>query len=183
MIRIGVTFGCYIPLHLGHARLIAKALQENNQVIIGVCGKDNDRGKDFLDFRTRIKLMKDKFKDDPRVIVVAVDDEKIHMDGTFTLENWKVWCKELFDQAGIDPYDDWNRFTWYMGEESYKEKISQIYPRHEFCRLNRKPVTDEEKARKDIVELSGTRIRNNPEQFSGFIDPDFLEYLREKHKI
>ena len=56
--KIGIVFGCFIPLHQGHLSLINKAIQENDKVIIGVCGFDDDRGKDFISFKTRIELIK-----------------------------------------------------------------------------------------------------------------------------
>lgn len=94
--KIGIVFGCFIPLHTGHRELIKRALTENDQVIIAICGKDTDRGKDFIPFRDRINLIK-------RIYffsifhIVAIDDEKIGMDGTFTRANWVRWSNELFD--------------------------------------------------------------------------------------
>ena len=41
--------------------------------------------------------------------VVVIDDKKIGLDGTFTLENWRWWCTELFVNAGINPYVKTNK--------------------------------------------------------------------------
>ena len=62
MDKVGVVFGCFIPLQKGHLSLIDKALK-NDKVIIGVCGYDLDRGKDFIPFKDRIELIKEIFKD------------------------------------------------------------------------------------------------------------------------
>lgn len=162
---IGITFGCYIPMHTGHSSLIYKALSENDEVIIGVCGFDNDRGKDFIPFRTRYELVKQEFKNFQRVKIVLIDDSKLFLDGTFTLENWKVWCKELFDQANVDPT---KKCKWYMGEQSYADKIRQLYPNHEFYIANRKDIP-----------ISGTMIRKNPLKYRHLLSPIFFEYCKE----
>lgn len=71
--RIGITFGCFIPLHTGHLWMINKALTENDMVIIGVCGYDNDRGKDFIPFRDRYELMSQIYGSDPRIKIALID--------------------------------------------------------------------------------------------------------------
>lgn len=40
--NIGITFGCFIPLHKGHLSMIDRSIKENQLTIIGVCGFDND---------------------------------------------------------------------------------------------------------------------------------------------
>lgn len=61
MQKIGIVFGCFIPMHKGHESLIKRALSENDGMIIGVCGYRADRGRDFLDFEARFKLVTDMF--------------------------------------------------------------------------------------------------------------------------
>ena len=167
--RIGITFGCFIPLHTGHIWMINKALTENDMVIIGVCGYDNDRGKDFIPFCDRYELMSQIYGSDPRIKIALIDDKKLGLDGTFTFENWRIWCNELFQNANIDP-DSNNEFIWHSGEKSYLSKISTFYPKHKFELLDRSNIA-----------VSGTSIRNDPEQNKIFIHPTFREYLYEKN--
>lgn len=164
--KIGIVFGCFIPLHTGHMSLIEQSFAENDKTIIAVCGRTSDRGKDFIPFEDRIKLIKQKYNI-PNVIISVIDDDKIFMDGTFTLENWIRWGKELFDSAKISPdkYD----YTWYTGEPSYKEKLQIVYPNHKFILVDR-----------NINTISGTKIRNNPLEYKDLIAPEFLEYLKQK---
>ena len=164
---IGIMFGCFIPLHKGHMSLINQAISENDHVIIGVCGSNTDRGKDFIPFKDRLELMKKIY---PNQIVVPIDDEKIGMDGTFTLDNWKVWCQELFDQAAC--YPDWHNYTWYTGEQSYVDKISQIYTNHKFKLIDRQEIY-----------ISGTMIRENPKKYKDYINDTFYKYLKDKGLI
>lgn len=164
----GIVFGCYIPLHIGHISLIEKALKENDNVIIGVCGFDEDRGKEFIPFKTRYKLMKTKYSKYSNTIVVPIDDKKIGLTGTFSLEAWKIWCNELFTNAKVDPYS--NDFNWYMGEKSYADKIKQIYPKHNFIVLDR-----------NTINISGTIIRKSYKKYKKYIDSDFLTYLKDNN--
>ncbi|MEE3344431.1 MAG: adenylyltransferase/cytidyltransferase family protein [Bacilli bacterium] len=166
--KIGIVFGCFIPLHKGHLFLINNAIKDNDKVIIGVCGKDNDRGKDFIPFKDRITLMQTKY---PNHIVVPIDDNKLHLDGSFSMNNWILWGNELFTNANLNPNDN-NIYTWYMGEPSYKEKLAQIYPNHKFKLYNR-----------GNLGVSGTKIRENTMENIKYIDKDFINYLRDKQII
>lgn len=166
--KIGIVFGCFIPLHSGHKYLIDQASKDNDIVIIGVCGKDNDRGKDFIPFRDRIELMK-KLYTLPKYIVVPVDDEKLKLDGSFSHDNWVIWGKELFSNANINPDNIYAQFTWYTGEPSYTEKLSNIYKCHKFVTFDR-PKNG----------VSGTKIRQNLEDNKQCVNEIFLEYLKNK---
>ena len=145
--------------------LINKALGECDLVIIGVCGYDDDRGKYYIPFRDRISLMKDKFKSNKNVIIAPVDDKKIGLTGKFDRESWEIWSKELFEQSHINPD---NHIRWYMGEQSYADKLSEIFPKHEFYVVNRSPI-------------SGTKIRQG--EYDDKIDIDFKNYLRGKEDV
>ena len=170
MENIGIVFGCFIPLHKGHESLIKRALDENDRIIIAVCGYQEDRGKDFLPFTVRHKLVKEMFHDNPKVIVGIIDDKKIGLDGTFTHENWVAWGKELFSSVAIDP--DSAHFNWYTGEPSYVEKLSPIYPDHTFNLVDRQ-----------IIKTSGSKIRKSPAVMSDDINETFREYLSKTGKL
>lgn len=166
MDKVGIVFGCFIPLHKGHLSLVDKALK-NDKVIIGVCGYDLDRGKDFIPFKDRVELIKEIFND---LTVVSVDDHKIGLTGKFDLESWKVWCNELFKNADLDPLE--NEIAWYLGEQSYLEMLKTIYPKHTF-----------ELVERAVIPVSGTMIRENPKENIKEIHPVFIEYLKEKNII
>lgn len=166
MDKVGIVFGCFIPLHKGHLSLIDKALKDD-RVIIGVCGYDLDRGKDFIPFKDRIELIKEIFKD---LTVVSVDDHKIGLTGKFDLESWKLWCNELFKNADLDPLE--NEITWYLGEQSYLDMLKKIYPKHTF-----------ELVERTVIPVSGTMIRENPKENIKEIHPVFKKYLKEKNII
>lgn len=157
-------------MHRGHESLIKRALDENDRMIIAVCGYQADRGKEFLPFTVRYKLVKKMFHDNPRVIVGIIDDKKIGLDGTFTYKNWVAWGNELFSSAQIDPASA--HFNWYTGEPSYIEKLSKIYPDHTFNLVDR-----------TIIKTSGSEIREDPGVHSDDINELFRAYLDRTGKL
>ena len=167
--KIGIVFGCFIPLHTGHMDLISDSVNENDLTIIAVCGKDADRGKDFIPFKDRINLITQIYHHDDRFKIVVLDDEKLGMDGTFSRNNWIKWSADLFLQAGLDPYDGDNKYRWYTGEPNYVRQLMSIYPDHCFTFVPRK-----------LNPISGTKIRENPKKYYYHIAPAFLEYLQKK---
>ncbi|MBO4458889.1 MAG: adenylyltransferase/cytidyltransferase family protein [Butyrivibrio sp.] len=169
--NIGIVFGCFIPMHKGHESLIKRALEENDKLILAVCGYQTDRGRDFIDFETRFRLVKEMFANDKdRVIVVKIDDKKLGLDGTFTHENWVLWGDELFGNANISP--DSAHFNWYTGEAPYVDKLGEIYPDHTFNLVDRQ-----------IIKTSGTEIRSNPKAHADEINRIFLNYLESTGKL
>ena len=169
---VGITFGCFIPLHKGHLSMISTSRANNDLTIIAVCGHDNDRGKGYIPFEDRYRLMKQIYQDDPRTLVVKIDDNALGLDGTFTLKNWELWCAELFEQAGFDPTTLNDTFTWYSGEPDYVQKLKVLYPTHEFCLLDR-----------GQIGISGTMIRKNTEEYLNVIHPAFRTYLARNKVI
>ena len=166
--KIGIVFGCFIPMHTGHISLITKSYNDNDLTIIAVCGKDDDRGKDFISFNDRCLLTKVRYSKDPFKVVV-LDDDKLGMDGSFSRDNWVKWSEELFKRAALEPNDSANTYTWYTGEPSYQEKLSSIYPNHTFVIVDRSEDT-----------ISGTQIRQNPRKYWNQIAPQFRAYLSSK---
>ena len=169
--RVGICFGCFIPLHKGHVKLIRTSIGNNDHTIIGICGYDGDRGKDFVPFRDRIELIKKAYGGRTDVTLAVVDDKKIGLTGKFDTESWDKWCEELFKNSGFNANDTNNEYVWYLGEPDYLSKISGLYPNHKVVRLYR-----------SIIPISGTMIRQNPQEFRNYIHPVFADYLARKDK-
>ena len=172
MERIGIVFGCFIPLHDGHKRLIEDAFRENDKVIIAVCGYDDDRGKDFIPFSDRYKLMCEKYGDD-RISVVKVDDHKIGLTGLFDEESWVKWSGELFNEyfRKYGFFKNKAQITWYTGELSYVTKLSEIFKNDNFKYYGR-----------HMIDISGTKIRHDYDFYKHMVDDDFRRYLEENER-
>lgn len=164
--RIGIYFGCFIPLHEGHVSVLKKALSENDHVVLGICGFDDDRGKDFIPFRDRIKLIEKIYSKNKKITLVVIDDKKIGLVGAFDQASWEAWCEELFSNSGFNPNS--YEYTWYTGEPTYISQIKKLYPQHKFVLVDR-----------NALPISGTEIRENYKEYKDKINPTFLKYLKE----
>ena len=171
-LSVGITFGCFIPMHCGHTDMITKARRENDVTVIAVAGFPGDRGEGFLSYDERILLTQRSYNDQPDCIVTSVNDKTIGLTGTFSEQAWTIWSQELFQNAQLDPNDPDIRYSWYTGEENYIEKLIQIHPNHRFILLDRQDIP-----------VSGTQIRNDPNTFYRYIHPVFREYLIQKGRI
>ena len=170
MEKIGVVFGCFIPLHDGHKHLINEALRENDKVIIAVCGYDDDRGKDFIPFSDRYELMLKRYGNYSGVYVVKVDDHAIGLTGLFDHSSWEKWGDEVFIRYFTDynmSVDFSTECTWYTGELDYVEKLSAIYKEDNFKYYSRQRI-----------KVSSTDIRNNYEKYKHMVDDSFREYIK-----
>lgn len=166
MKSIGIVFGCFIPLHTGHLKLIGQSLRQCDQTILAVSGCDTDRGQDFIPFHTRISLTKEAFQEYPDVLVTEVDDHAIGLTGTFSTDAWRRWGEELFRNAGLNPKAAGVTYHWYLGELPYLKKLTEIYPHHIFHLADRTKLP-----------ISGTMIREHWQDYEADIHPVFLEYL------
>lgn len=172
--KIGIVFGCFAPLHTGHMKLIDMATDDNDKVIICTCGYDNDRAKDFIPFQDRIKLVSLQYYYEfikGIYILSYVDDHAIGLTGKFDKESWEKWANELFKRCSeqVDPNSSNIEFTWYTGEDSYIEKLSEIYPEHKFVKVDR-----------DELPISGTMIRKDPDKYKDNISEVFYRYITTK---
>ena len=174
MERVGIVFGCFIPLHDGHKRLIEDAIRENDKVITAVCGYDDDRGKGFIPFSDRYNLMCEKYKDNNNICIVKVDDHKIGLTGLFDKDSWIKWSAELFHRC-FKKYGFFGsevQYTWYTGELDYITKLSEIFKNDNFKYYGR-----------HMINVSGTKIRENYDLYKHMVDDDFRKYLEENKVV
>ena len=160
---IGIVFDSFIPLHQGHINLINRAIKENSKTIIAVCGYENDTGKDFIPFETRVELMKQKYIDDRNVIVVAIDHSKLKTD-SLNEEFGILWINELFFKANMNPTED---YCWYVNNKEYAHVIHELYPKHKYI-----VIEDDVSCNIDNEKFK---------KYKSLIDKDFYCYLRNVH--
>ena len=90
--KIGVMFGTFAPLHLGHLYSINIAKRENEGVLVLASGSSTDRGAKFgLDLNKRFRYIRELFQDDDLVVVGKINEENIptYPDG------WNEWVTLL----------------------------------------------------------------------------------------
>ena len=169
--KVGITFGGYCPMHQGHLDLIMKAKKENDICYVVVCGYDSEprANETGLTLNRRFSLVKQMFKGDEQIRVVQVNDTKLGIDESMSESNWNIWLnyvtKKLINEGQIG-----NKFTWYVGEESYKtslmERMDKMWKINEIVYVKR-----------DINPISATLIRENPIKYWNKIAWAFRPYF------
>lgn len=164
--RVGITFGCYCPLHQGHLDVIMRAKKENDLTFVFVCGYDNDRGGDILPLLKRYRIISNFLADDC-LVVKKINDTLLGIDESMSKENWKIWSSEAMRQIreSIDcsRYDI--EYTWYVSEPSYKNEIDNL-------RVGECVLLD-----RSENPVSGTLCRTQPLKYWNKITPPFRAYF------
>ena len=154
---IGIIFDSFAPFCKDQQSIINKSL-ECDEVIIAVCGSDEDKYKNFIPFKKRVSLMKKIYENNPKFIVVTIDETKNDLE------------TDIFTKAKINP-NCGATFVWYLTEKKYIKKLSKIYTSHHSF-LYIEPETN----------LS-SKIRKDFRVYKDKIDPIFYEYLDKKFKL
>lgn len=182
MQKVGVCFGGYCPMHRGHLDNIMMAKKENDVVIVAVCGYNNEpRAKELgLSLDRRFKLIKEFFKDDEIVRVVKVNDTELGIDESMSMENWNVWLRYVLGEASEQFLDKSCpiQLHFYVAEEKYQNDLNvlnkQDFFRHaDFMFMPECEITLLPK----VVDVSGTKVRQNPLKYWNYIIKPFRKFL------
>lgn len=169
--KIGITFGGYCPMHQGHLDLIMRAKKDNDICYVVVCGYDNEPRslENGLTLNRRFSLVKQMFKDDEQIRVVQVNDTKLGIDESMSESNWDIWLnyvtKKLIKEGQIG-----NKFTWYVGEESYCDSLSKRSKN--MWKINKIVYV-----LRSLNPISATMIRENPIKYWNKIAWAFRPYF------
>jgi NadR type nicotinamide-nucleotide adenylyltransferase len=157
--RIGVVFGTFAPLHVGHQQEIYKALIQNDAAVVIVSGYTGDRGdKVGLSLEKRFRYLREAYNDEPDVYVQMLDETDIprYPDG------WGPWLDQLVNivySSMESPRD--REYTIYTGEQDYVDELSKRLPRSRAADV---PGAHwfAHKLDRDDIPISATIIRENP---------------------
>lgn len=192
MIKIGICFGGYCPMHQGHLDLIMKAKKENDIVYIVVCGyTDEPRGIELgFNIKQRKRLIKEYFKGDDIIHVIDANDTELGIDESMSLHNWKVWTnhvkKQIVDELyhpndpnwPFTPDDDISAFdlklTFYVGEKFYVETLTALNLNVELVGYDINSPSNRSN------DISATYIRQRPQLYWDKIVPTFKPKLTKK---
>lgn len=166
MIKIGLCFGGYCPLHQGHLDLIMRAKKENDIAYVIVCGFDLEpRAEEIgLPLRRRTTIIRELFKGDEQIRVIEINDTKVGLDESQSLNNWIIWQKAIKEQIGLD---ESAKYVWYVGEPRYKEEILATNLFNASVYL----------ADREDNLVSGTLIRKFPIRYWSKISKPFRQYF------
>ena len=180
IMKVGICFGGYCPMHQGHLDVIMRAKKENDVCFVVVCGYDNEpRSWEInLNLDERHNLINSFFCNDEQIVVLKINDTELGIDESMSDHNWTVWqnkVKELiFGNAHWrGPYIKYQKIdeitsdiTWYVAEPFYKTSIERNNV------MNGKVILIDK-----LNPVSGTLIRNNPIKYWNKISKPFKPYL------
>ena len=165
--KIGITFGCYAPLHQGHLDLIMRAKKENDMAFVVVCGYDNEARTSAigLDLNAKTKLIKEYLEDDI-LKVFSINDTELGIDESMSESNWHIWLQYCMNQINRHFSNTENHITFYVAEEKYKDAIKK--ERNDF---------DVVLVDRTLNPISGTLCRENPIKYWNKIAKPFRGLL------
>jgi NadR type nicotinamide-nucleotide adenylyltransferase len=167
--RVGVFFGTFAPLHVGHQSEIYKAAALNDGVLVVASGYTGDRGSQInLPLKKRFRYLRQAFADEWQIKVDILNEDNIPK----MPDGWDVWLKMLIKivKENIDNPDA--KITFYTGEEEYKKEIEKrLKNYHQFS----VSVMD-----RTILNISATEIRNNPLEHWDYINRVFRRHFVQK---
>ena len=165
--RIGIVFGTFAPMHVGHVDLITKAKRANDNVLVIVSGSNTqeDRGtRAGLSLNRRFRYVREVFYDDELVVVDKLDEAGMPAYS----EGWVPWVnrvKELIAKNTDNP----EKITFYVGEPEYVTELNRYYPQAQVELIER-----------SIINISATEIRDNPMENWRFITKPFRRHFTRK---
>ncbi len=161
--KVGIVFGTFAPMHLGHLDVVNIAKKEMDKVIVVCCGHEGDRGYPLFPIEKRYELATKEFADDEQVFVTLLYDTDPEIKRNWDQQQiWNYWVDRmllhLFQKELIVAKDE---LLFYTSEGDYTELLENT-PQH--IRVHKC-----ERVRK----ISGTMIRDDLEKYKDQIAPAF----------
>ena len=164
--NIGVCFGGYSPMHQGHLDLIMKSKKLNDITYVIVCGYDDDPRGLLLPLEKRYNIIRN-FLQEETVKVHMINDTKLGLDESMSLNNWKVWLGEVDKiisqnlKLSGDEINNWAKVrgvTFYVAEDRYVNDIAEAVRNGALYMYNVKVDFSD----RNENPISGTMCRENP---------------------
>lgn len=168
--RIGVFFGTFSPLHVGHQAEIYKAAALNDGVLVVASGYEGDRGSKIgLDLQKRFRYLRQAFADEWQIKVDFLNEDNIPK----IPNGWDPWLEMLVEVVRKNIENQDAKITFYTGEEEYRTEIENrlIKDNDQFA----VSVMD-----RTILNISATEIRNHPLDYWDYINRVFRRHFVQK---
>lgn len=178
--KIGVVFGTFAPLHVGHQQEIYKAAAENGEAIVIVSGYDGDRGdKIGLGLQRRYRYLREAFKDEPDIHVSCINENSIPKYVDAENNGWPEWARLFVDtvRATIHiGYDENVEYRVYTGDAEYLPWFDTLLPKLS----NRNESWAVVKLDRSRIPVSATMIREDPMKHWSLINRVFRRFFTKK---
>lgn len=166
--RIGVVFGTFAPLHLGHQKIIYKALMENDSVVLIVSGYQGDRGDQIgLPLDKRFRYLRETFNDELNLRIDILDETDLPR----LPKGWEQWTNRLTtviedNLKGEQPH----HYKVYVGEKEYVSELQKRLPENFEIELQNR----------EELPITATDIREAPLQHWNSISRVFRRHFTKK---
>lgn len=179
---IGVVFGTFAPLHVGHVDLIHTAKRNHNGgAVVLVSGREDndDRGtRSGLPLGKRTRYVREVFANDSLVAVEKLDEVglPLYPDG------WTPWVLRLGTVlAGAVNTTGLTGITFYVGEPEYKDELLlRILPLLGAMGITEELPVSVVVVDRSVIPISATQIRNNPRKYWKYITKPFRRCYTKK---
>ena len=185
--KVGIVFGTFAPMHIGHVDLIQRAKRENDAVLVVVSGTntERDRGQQIgLGLNRRFRYVREVFQDDELVVVDKLDEKDMpaYPDG------WIPWLEAIHELIKTNTDYEFETLNFYVFEEEYVEQVQQYFENifndefthQHFCDLSPAKKVTVTLVERSIIPISATEIRNHPFKYWKYITKPFRRHFTKK---
>lgn len=162
--KIGAFPGKFLPPHLGHVNTIRECAKKCDELLVVVAdSKKNsmrlckESGIPFISARKRIAWLKAHFKNEKNIKIIYMNEDKY---GSFPvpMKEWSDAFKKVTK----------HKVNMKFADETYRELNEKHFPECEFVCFDRQ-----------TINISGTKVRNNPEKYFDFIIAEAQSYFKK----
>ena len=188
--RVGIVFGTFAPMHLGHMDVINIAKEKMDKVIVICCGHVGDRGYPLFPLEKRFELASQEFADDEKVFATILPDTdpeiKKHWDQQ---QIWNYWAERmLLHLCKSELIVARDEVTFFTSEEDYAELLRNTPQSAGIIKENAEKYNGLGSAVFKGIHVhmchrdrpvSGTMIRGDLKGNLAQVVPSFAEYIRK----
>lgn len=164
MKKIGAFAGKFLPPHIGHISQIKQSakqvdelrvvLAENPEKVKKLCQSE---GLPYINKDIRLAWLKESFKDESNIKFYYMDETGLE---SFP-EDMEKWAEKFKKIVGND-------VNVKFADETYRELNEKYFAECEFASFDR-----------TIIDISATKIRQNPKKFFDYISLPAQEYFNK----
>ncbi|MCR4758432.1 MAG: adenylyltransferase/cytidyltransferase family protein [Butyrivibrio sp.] len=167
--KVGIVFGTFAPMHLGHLDVVDIAKTEMDKVVVVCCGHEGDRGYPMYPLEKRLELANEQFADEEKVFTAILPDTDPKIKEHWNQQQiWNYWVDRmllmLFQKELISAKDE---IVFYTSEGDYTVLLTNTHQNIKVRKCER------------IRPISGTMIRENGEEYMDQMAPSFREYYKK----
>ncbi len=162
--KIGAFPGKFLPPHTGHLNMIFECAKKCDKLLVIVADSKNNSMKlckkaniPYIPVKLRIKWLKTHLKKHKNIKVIYMNEDRY---GNFPLP-MNVWSKAFKNITK-------HKVNIKFADETYRELNELHFPECEFVCFNRQ-----------IINISATMIRENPEKYFDYIIPEAQPYFKK----